>query len=182
MTHLVTHLFVKLSSILQTLWGWILAICLFVLDYFAGHGFVVGFVVAVTIMDAIWGIAVSLKMGKFTLSELARLTIAKLAVYGCALFVFVGLDKMIESNLTTSIVGAAIALVELWSSCGSALILFPHILFLQLLKRALRGEIAAKLHVRPSEVEDILEGKKPKKRRTKKQMEMDEEFDAENEE
>ena len=42
------------------------------------------------------------------------------------------------------------------------LIIFPHIAILQLLKKALTGEIANKLGVAPEEVEDILAGEKSK--------------------
>jgi hypothetical protein len=107
-------------------------------------------------MDAVWGVTVSIKKKKFALSELARLTIGKLAVYGCAMLVFVGLDKMIHLSLTTSIVGAAITLVELWSASASMLILFPNFLFLKLLRKALAGEIASKLGIEPWEVESVL--------------------------
>jgi hypothetical protein len=146
----------KLGEILQTLCGWCYLIALFLLDYFSGHGFIVGLAVFVTLMDAVWGIAVSVKQGKFTLSELARLTIAKLAVYGCALSVFVGLDKVTDSVITGSLVGAAIVLVEFWSCCASMLILFPYMPFLKLMKKALTGEIASKLHIEECDVEDVL--------------------------
>ena len=112
-----------------------------------------------TLMDACWGIAVSVHRGQFTLSELARLTIAKLAVYGCALFFFVSLDRVADTVFSTSIVGAAIAAVEFWSSCGSMLILFPNFLFLRLLRKALTGEIASKLNISEEEVKDILKDK-----------------------
>jgi len=112
--------------------------------------------VAVTLMDAIWGVAVSLRLGKFTRSELLRLTIDKLAVYGCAMFVFVGLDRMAETTLSASIIGSAIVLVEFWSSCASMLILFPHMAFLRLMKKALTGEIASKLQIDENEVTEIL--------------------------
>lgn len=154
------HLIQKLTNILQTGWGWAVGVMFFLMDYFAGHQFIVFLTVSVTLMDAFWGIVVSIKNGRFTLSELARLTIAKLAVYGCALFVFVGLDKMSGTTLTASLVGAAIVLVEFWSSCGSMLILFPQIPLLRLLKKALTGEIAAKLHISEEEVENILKNKK----------------------
>ena len=158
---------VKLGEILQTMSGWTALAAFFVMDYFAGHAFIVGLAVAVTIMDAVWGIAVSIKQGKFTLSELARLTIAKLAVYGCALTVFVGLDKVTDSVITGSLVGAAIVLVEFWSCCASMLIIYPHILFLKLMKKALTGEIASKLHISEDEVEKVLEEAEKKKREKK---------------
>lgn len=154
---IICHALAKLVCILKTLGGWCALAALFVVDYFCGHGFVVFLTVAATLMDAVWGIAVSLKQGNFTLSELGRLTIAKLAVYGCALFVFVGLDKIIENDISASIVGAAIVLVEFWSSCASMLILFPHFLFLRLMKKALTGEIASKLHIGEDEVSSVLE-------------------------
>jgi hypothetical protein len=119
-------------------------------------------------MDAGWGIAVSVKQGKFTLSELARQTVVKLAIYGCALTVFVGLDKMANITLTASIVGSIIVLVEFWSSCASMLILYPHMAVLQLLKKHLTGEIASKLNIEPSDVENALKSMQKKKKNIKK--------------
>lgn len=152
----------KLCDILQNLLGWVYLLVLFFIDYFAGHGFIVCLAMAVTLMDAVWGIAVSIRQGQFALSELARLTIAKLAVYGCALSVFVGLDKVTDSVVTGSIVGAAIVLVEFWSCCASMLILFPRITFLRLMKKALTGEIASKLHISEDDVESVLDEKENK--------------------
>lgn len=159
-SHIATHAIDKLAGILQTLGGWCAFVVVFLMDYFGGHGFIVFLAVAVTLMDAVWGIAVSVRQGKFTLSELARLTISKLAVYGCALFVFVGLDKITDSVITGSVVGAAIVLVEFWSSCASMLIMYPNFLFLKLMKKALTGEIASKLHISEEEVEKVLESRK----------------------
>lgn len=154
------HSLARIPQVLSTGWGWATFVSLSVLDYIAGHSFVVFLVVAATLIDAVWGIAVSLKKGEFTKSELARLTIAKLAVYGCVMFVFIGLDKFINSTITASIIGAAIVLVEFWSSCASMLILYPNFLFLRLLKKALTGEIASKLGIPEEEVKEVLEGKK----------------------
>ena len=158
MIHQALHSIQKLPQVLSTVWGWLTFIGIAIMDYIAGHSFVVFLVVAATLIDAGWGIAVSLKRGQFTKSELARLTIAKLAVYGCALFIFIGLDKFIDTTITASVVGAAIVLVEFWSSCASMLYLFPNFLFLKLLKHALIGEIASKVHMTEDEVKEILNG------------------------
>lgn len=155
----------KLSASLSCVAGWLTAIGLFIADYFSGHVFATMLVVGVTFMDAIWGIAVSIKQGRFTLSELARLTVVKLAIYGCALAVFVGIDKMIDSSITASALCAIIALVELWSSCASMLILYPHVALLKLLKKHLTGEIASKLGVEVSEVEQVLSEMNKRKRK-----------------
>lgn len=156
----VDRLIDKLVNIIQHPTGWMLGIGIAIGNYFANHSFIVFLVVAVTLIDAAWGIAVSIHQGRFTLSELARLTIAKLAVYGCAVFVFVGLDKFMNTTLSSSLVAAAIVLVEFWSSCASMLILFPNFLFLRLIKKALTGEIASKLRVNEEDVEHILSGDK----------------------
>lgn len=156
--YILLHSANKLQEILQTVQGWFLWTMLSVVGYFEGHKFVVFLVVAVTLLDAAWGIAVSLKRGKFTLSELARLTVDKVAVYGCALFVFVGLDKMIDTTLTASVIGGVIVLIEFWSMSASMLIINPTMPFLKLLRKALTGEIASKLGISEEDVEDVLNG------------------------
>lgn len=153
---MLQHIIAKLYHILQTGYGWAVAVILFLADYCAGHRFIIFLALAVTLMDAVWGVAVSLKRGKFTLSELLRLTVAKLAVYGCALLVFVGLDRLTGTVITASVVGSAIVLVEFWSSCAAMFILFPWMPFLRLMKKALTGEIAAKLNIPVDEVEKAL--------------------------
>lgn len=153
---MLQHIIAKLYHILQTGYGWAAAVVLFLADYCAGHRFIILLALAVTLMDAVWGVAVSLHRGKFTLSELLRLTVAKLAVYGCALLVFVGLDRLTGTVISASVVGTAIVLVEFWSSCASMLILFPWMPFLRLMKKALTGEIAAKLNIPVDEVEKAL--------------------------
>lgn len=160
-TLFIQNIGIKLLSILHTVQGWVVAGLLFLADFVAGHELAVGLVVFVTLMDAVWGITVSIKKKKFALSELARLTIGKLAVYGCAMLVFIGLDRMVGLTLSASIIGAAITLVELWSASASMLILFPNFLFLKLLKKALTGEIADKLNIPEDMVADVLNGKEP---------------------
>ena len=152
----ILHLGERFSAILHTVQGWVAALVLLIADYIAGHEFAVGLVVAITIMDAVWGIAVSIKRGKFALSELARLTVAKFAVYGCAMLTFIGIDRIIDADITTAAIATVITLVEFWSSCGSMLILYPDLPALRLLKKALIGEIASKLHIPEEEVEKVL--------------------------
>lgn len=170
MIQIIEKLFSKLTVILQTVQGWAVAVALFLAEYFFGsHATVVWLVVAVTMMDAVWGVAVSVRHGQFTLSELLRLTIAKVAVYGCALAVFIGLDKVTGTELSTDVVGSAIILCEAWSMMGSMLIIYPHIPILQLLRKALTGEIANKLRITPEEVEEALNLKKDDKKAEKEQ-------------
>ena len=129
------------------------------MNFIVGYEKMVGFTVMAIVLDAVWGIAASLVQKRFALSELARDTIAKLAVYGTAVFVFILVDKLagISGGLTTSVICIGIILVELWSMSASMLICFPNMPFLKILKKALAGEIASKLNVKPEDVTAALD-------------------------
>ena len=159
MTHIISKLFVKLGAILQTVQGWVIAAGIFVAEYFfADHATVVKAVLIAILLDAVWGISASIKQGKFTLSELMRQTVAKIAIYGSALAVFIQIDKVASTELCTTVVSIPVLVCEIWSMAGSMLIVKPDMPFLRLFKHVLKGEIANKLGVAPEEVEDILAG------------------------
>ena len=124
-----------------------------------GYEVMVGFTVGAVVMDAVWGIAASLKQGRFTKSELARDSFSKLSVYGSVILIFIFIDKLmgVGNGLTTSVICIGIILVELWSTAAIMRICFPKMPFLQLLKKALIGEIASKLNVKTEDVEKALE-------------------------
>jgi len=156
---MIEHFLQKLSEALSTVWGWLLCAALLVMNFIVGYEKMVGFTVMAIVLDAVWGIAASLIQKRFALSELARDTIAKLAVYGTAVFVFILIDKLtgLSGGLTTSIICIGIILVEMWSMSASMLICFPHMPFLKILKKALAGEIASKLNVKPEDVAEALD-------------------------
>ena len=160
------HVWQKCGELLHYPLSWLTAILLFIVEVFAGAKFLVLMVTVVTIMDAGWGIAVSIKRGKFTLSELMRQTVVKILVYGCALLVFLSLDKFVEMEtgltmeITSGLIGVIIVLTEGWSSAASALILFPNVPFLRFMQKALTGEIARKLGISEDEVAQIMSKKR----------------------
>lgn len=49
----------KLLQALQCVQGWIVALCVFIANYFSGHRVIVILVVTVTIMDAFWGLCLA---------------------------------------------------------------------------------------------------------------------------
>lgn len=155
----------KLIDALSTSWGWLIGAIMFVVNLVVGYEAMVSFVVLAVVIDAFWGIASSLKQHKFTLSELGRNSLGKLAVYGTSMLLFIIIDKLlgINNGLPTNVICVSIILVEVWSTSASMLICFPNMPFLQLMKRALTGEIASKLNVPPSEVEEVLKALKKKK-------------------
>ena len=156
---------IKLSNIFSTFFGWLLAIFIAVGNFFAGHIGIINIVLFAVIIDAFWGIFVSVKQGKFVLSELARLSISKLLVYGCVLALFIAIDKMLGGSLVVSstIVATLIVLVEAWSTLASMIIVYPDMAFLRLLRKVLKGEIASKLGIEESQVDSYFVNKKSKK-------------------
>ena len=164
MKMILEHFFGKLTEALSTVWGWVLCLCLRAANFLTGYETMVGFTVAAVVMDAAWGIASSLKQGRFTKSELARDSLSKLAVYGSVILLFILIDKLlgVGGGLSTSVICVCVILVELWSTAASMIICFPHMPFLQLLKKALVGEIASKLNVKPEDVEKALDNMKRK--------------------
>lgn len=155
---IIEHVFNKLSAALSTAWGWVVCLGLIAANFLAGYETMVGFTVFAVVMDAAWGIASSVKQGRFTKSELMRESLSKLAVYGSVILLFILIDKLMDvsNGLSASVVCICIIQVELWSSAASMLICFPHMPFLKLLKQALVGEIASKLNVKPEDVEAAL--------------------------
>lgn len=172
-----SHVFEKLGELLRYPMGWAAGFGLFIVDALTGGFAIIYVVVLATLIDLACGIAVSVKRKSFAKSELLRLTVEKLVVYGLALLVFLCLDKVIADNtsldvaLTSGVVGAVIALTETWSFLASLLILYPSNPFLRMFQKALVGEIARKLQCEEEDVSGVLvdsikknkTGKKPAK-------------------
>jgi len=161
----ITNIIHKLMEILSTAWGWAAGAAIFCASYFAGNETAILITLLAIVLDGAWGIAAALAQKKFALSELARDTVMKMSVYGSAIICFIGIDKLLRSDtgLTLAIVCTVIVLVEVWSMSASALICFPDMPFLRLLRKALAGEIARKLGVKPEDVLTELEAMSKKK-------------------
>ena len=151
----------KLSDILSHGEGvavWVASTIGALLSGYEGMIFLLLFVVVV---DALWGIANAVKAGKFVLSDLMRNTVGKILSYFSVFLVIVGVEKVIgiDSGICSAVVVGVISLTEVWSISGHILIRFPNLLLFRLLKPALIGEIARKLHIEEQEVEQILNDK-----------------------
>jgi hypothetical protein len=180
-TTLSSHFVDKVVEIARIPLAWLCGFALFISDAFTAGKPIVYIVVLATIIDLICGIAVAIKRKNFAKSELMRQTVEKLVVYGFALIVFIGIDHVIETktnftmDITSGFVGAIIAMTETWSFLALLLILFPKNPFLQMMKKALRGELARKLGCEEEEVDTILneyiaaKNKAHKSRKAKKQ-------------
>jgi len=162
MQRIIHSVWSKFLDIIHYPAGWFAGFGLFLADAVTDGKLIVYTVVVASVIDLVCGIAVSRKKKKFTLSELIRQTVEKLAIYGTVLLAFLCLDKVLASEttleitLTSGLVGAVITLAEVWSFSASLLILFPKNAFLRLMQKALTGEIARKLGCDEDEVNKIL--------------------------
>ena len=169
MQRIVHSVWDKFLDILHYPAGWFAGLGLFIADAVSGGKLIIYTVVIASIIDLVCGIAVSKKKKQFTLSELMRQTVEKLAVYGTVLLAFLCLDKVLavettlDITITSGLVGAIITMAEAWSFAASLLILFPKNAFLRIMQKALTGEIARKLGCETDEVDKILNTYRRKK-------------------
>ena len=162
MITILSRVWQKVVEILHYPAGWFAGLGIFITDAVSGGRLVIYTVVVASVLDLVCGIAVSNKRGKFTLSELIRQTVEKLAVYGMVLLAFLCLDKVLaiettlDITITSGLVGAVITMAEVWSFAAALLILFPKNAFLRLMQKALTGEMARKLGCDEGEVTAIM--------------------------
>lgn len=151
--------FVKLHAILQTVYGWMCAAVLFFFNIFEGYETAISTVVVCVALDTVWGIAAQIKQGKFALSALGREgMISKWALYASVIIAFIHIERLTntQSHISVIVVCTFIALVEVWSMSGSALIINPRMPFLRLFRRVLAGEIAHKMNISEGEVRKFM--------------------------
>lgn len=128
--------------------------------FFAPQAFTFGVVFVAIILDAIFGVMVSIKNGGFVLSKLGRVTSFKLFSYGAALTMVMLAEHLLhDTGLVGIKIAAAWALAcEFWSMSASILILWPEAYFFRIMRVHLRGEMQAKLG---TDLNDILPPDKP---------------------
>ena len=150
--------FIKMRELLQTLWGWFLILCSFIVNFVGDYKVSVVAVIVAVALDAFWGIWAAVKQGKYARSELIRDTFSKVVVYGLALLVIIHMEMLTaETTLGTNICAAVMCGAEFWSIAGNALIINPNLGFFRLIRSSLVGEIARKLHITEEEVKEAFE-------------------------
>ncbi len=156
LTEIIVNLGCKLGEIFQTVYGWIAAAGIFVMNFFAGYETAINAVVICVALDTVWGIAAQIKRGHFALSELGRHgMLSKLALYASVIVGFVLLERManLESQLAVIAICTLICLMG-----GSALIVNPKMRFLRIFREVLAGEVARKMQVPIDEAKKYLDG------------------------
>ena len=149
----------KIQELFQSVWGVFLVVIGYVANFFGGYVMAITSVVTCVVVDLIWGILSARKQHKYAQSELIKSTVSKLTAYGTALLVFIFVEKLIHFEcFPTGVVASVICATELWSISGNILIVNPDIPFFNIIRPALKGEIARKLNIPEEDVDDALNG------------------------
>lgn len=158
---LLTAIGHKLMYLLSTIWGKILLVVAWIVEFVGGYELAIWSVVVAITLDLIWGVWASIVRGKFAKSELLRETISKMTAYMSGLLMFILAEKNLpgDSFFIVSIIAAVMVCTELLSMSANILIVNPKIMFFKLIRPALKGEIANKLHVPEEKVDEILDNK-----------------------
>lgn len=142
-------------------WGaWAWALFSAAAAFFAPEAYTFGLVLVAILLDAAFGITVSIKNGGFVLSKLGRATVFKMFSYGAALVMLYMCERLIHDSGFVGVkvaAGWAVA-CEFWSMSASILIMWPDAYFFKILRVHLRGEMQAKLG---TDIADILPPDKP---------------------
>lgn len=155
----------KITLIFSSSGGWWAALLMSAISFLGPEkNAFIGLMLAVA-LDMVWGVAVSIKEGKFILSYLLRETILKILIYISVLFVALFIERSLDESLgiATRIICALAALCELWSACANILIICPRMPFIRVLKKYLSGEIASKINMSKDDVENVMNKKDEQK-------------------
>jgi len=152
-------MFSKLETVAGSLLGWLLAAGAAVLNFFLPEMYAFGVVLVAIMLDAFFGLTVALYTRKdFALSKLGRITLFKISAYMASLCLVFMVEKLVHDGgfIGIKIAAAWAAACEFWSMSASILIIWPDAPFFKIMRRHLKGEIAAKLG---KDIDDILSDK-----------------------
>lgn len=155
---MLSHTVDLLKKVASSLYGWALAVLGSVGSFFATERYCFYVVLTAILLDALFGTIVSIyKKRGFALSKLGRVTTFKILSYGASLVIVFMIERLAHGT-GTGFVGIKIAAgwaaaCEFWSMSASILIIWPDAPFFRIMRRQLKGEIAAKLG---KPVDDVL--------------------------
>ena len=156
---IILSFFVKLGELLSNIYGWLIMIGLMIFNFVVDYKLAFIGVITCILIDMFVGIWSALKQKKYAKSELMRDTFSKLFIYCGALVMIIFTEKLagLDFIMTTNICAAIICATEIWSIAGNALIINPNLHFFRLIRFALVGEVARKLHISEDEVKKSFE-------------------------
>lgn len=154
-TFIFKQIFDLLARAAASIWGWVFAAGAFFCNMIAPEWYCFAVVLTAIILDAFFGILVAIKRKKFALSKLGRVTSFKITSYGACLVIVFLIEKIAHDTgfIGIKIAAAWAAACEFWSMSASILIIWPEAHFFRIMRKQLKGEIAAKLG---KPIDDIL--------------------------
>lgn len=115
-------------------------------------------VFAAALLDLIWGIASSIKQKRFVLSVGLTKTCIKIVVYLSILLVVALAEKALAEdwNLIFRLTASVLIVAEGVSVCGHILIIKPDVPVIRLLWKILSSEIAKKLNIEVTDLDEYI--------------------------
>lgn len=148
----------KIYMVLSNGWGVILSTFLFICSFLGNRTPLLAYIGVAVLFDAIWGVVTAVKADRFILSKLLSKSAIKIAAY-CSVYALVALvEKGFDGEfmVSSSIVAAILISSELWSILGHIGLAYPDFLVVKILKKYLKGEMAKKLGIPESELDELL--------------------------
>ena len=148
----------KLKIVFNSVEGQVMAFLTFIAITFGEKAYLFNWVLVALFIDLCFGCWSSWILGKFKISILLYSTAVKFVMYLVLFFMPVILEKVLSNNgvgVGTTLVAAILIAAEFFSTCAHMLIIKPDLPAVKLLKKVLVGEIAHKLGIESSEVEEF---------------------------
>lgn len=154
---------VRIEKIITSLFGWLWSSLVFgatwLISWIGETREVIMYLVfAAALLDLLWGSASSIKRKTFVLSIGLTKTCIKVAVYLSILMVAVLAEKAVADNwhLIFRITASVLIVAEGVSICGHILIIKPDMPVIRLLWKILSSEIAKKLNIEVSGLDEYV--------------------------
>ena len=149
----------KIYEVLSSIWGKILATITFCGMFLGDRLPLFWYITFAIIVDAVWGVATSLRFRKFIFSKLITKSAIKIFAY-VSIYALVALVEKGFSGgdfiFTSSIIAAILISSELWSILGHIGVAYPDFMVIKILRKYLKGEMAKKLGIPEDELDEIL--------------------------
>ena len=156
----LSHIWAAVVGLLSTVWGKMIALALLVGATFAPISGLIHLTVAVVIIDALFGLAVTIKNKGWNkiMSSRLRDSIIKLFFYLLFIMLFFLIEQQLfeEWYIGCKVVFAITSGVEIWSILANMLILTPNLPFLRLFKKVFTSEMARKLGMTEDELKETI--------------------------
>ena len=153
---IVTSFGSKLLTSLSSFGGWIVGCGMALIAFLSPIKYLILFIFIITFVDLMLALWINRKN---ILSSKLRLSVFKIFFYIGTIALCFSMEALIGVALLYKIIFSLISLTELISICANALIIYPDIKVVGIFKKLLTGEIAKKLGIEVSEVDNLLSKK-----------------------